>query len=61
MSSKTKIVVFHMKELIYTAIFVGLAILFIILMVCMFDKKEMTKDKRNHEISGRSLYLLNLI
>lgn len=28
-----------MKELIYTAIFVGLAILFIILMVCMFDKK----------------------
>ena len=39
MSSKTKIVVFHMKELIYTAIFVGLAILFIILMVCMFDKK----------------------
>ncbi len=46
MSSKTKIVVFHMKELIYTAIFVGLAILFIILMVCMFDKKEMTKRQK---------------
>ena len=47
MSSKTKIVVFHMKELIYTAIFVGLAILFIILMVCMFDKKG--DDKKTKE------------
>ncbi len=28
MSSKTKIVVLRMKEIIYTAIFVGLAILF---------------------------------
>ena len=40
MSSKTKIVVFHMKELIYTAIFVGLGVLLIILLVCMFGKKE---------------------
>ena len=47
MSSKTKIVVFHMKELIYTAIFVGLAILFIILMVCMFDKNG--DDKKTKE------------
>ena len=36
-----------MKELIYTAIFVGLAILFIILMVCMFDKKG--DDKKTKE------------
>lgn len=40
MSSKTKIVVFHMKELIYTAVFVGLGVLLIILLVCMFGKKE---------------------
>lgn len=40
MSSKTKIVVFHMKELIYTAVFVGLGILLIVLLVCMFDKKD---------------------
>ncbi len=36
MSSKTKIVVLHMKELIYTAIFALLGILLIILLVFMF-------------------------
>lgn len=41
MSSKTKIVVLHLKELIYTGIFAALGILFIILMIIMFlpDKK----------------------
>ena len=36
MSAKTKIVVLHMKELIYTGIFALLGILFIILLVMMF-------------------------
>lgn len=36
MSAKTKIVVLHMKELIYTGIFVALGILFIILLIIMF-------------------------
>lgn len=36
MSAKTKIVVLHMKELIYTAIFVGLGILLLILLLFMF-------------------------
>lgn len=42
MSSKTKIVVLHMKELIYTGIFVLLGILFIVLLVIMFlpDKEK---------------------
>ena len=41
MSAKTKIVVLHMKELIYTAIFVGLGILLIMLLLFMFlPKKE---------------------
>lgn len=42
MSAKTKIVVLHMKELIYTGIFVALGILFIILMAMMFlpDKEK---------------------
>ncbi len=41
MSAKTKIVVLHMKELIYTAIFAGLAILLILLLLFMFlPKKE---------------------
>lgn len=36
MSAKTKIVVLHMKELIYTAIFAGLGILLVILFFFMF-------------------------
>ena len=36
MSAKTKIVVLHMKELIYTAIFVGLGLVLIILLLFMF-------------------------
>ena len=44
MSAKTKIVVLNMKELIYTAIFVGLGILLIMLLLFMFLPK---KDKDN--------------
>jgi len=42
MSAKTKIVVLHMKELIYTAIFAALGILFVVLLIMMFlpDKEE---------------------
>ena len=36
MGSKTKIVVLHMKEIIYTLIFAALGILLIILLVIMF-------------------------
>jgi len=36
MSAKTKIVVLHMKELIYTGIFTVLGILFVILLIMMF-------------------------
>jgi len=39
MSSKTKIVVLHMKEVIYTAIFLALAILLIIVLIVMFGPK----------------------
>lgn len=44
MSAKTKIVVLKMKELIYTAIFVGLAILLIVLFLTMF-KGSKKKDE----------------
>lgn len=40
MSSKTKIVVLHMKELIYTGIFVALGILLILLLIIMFLPKK---------------------
>lgn len=42
MSAKTKIVVLHMKELIYTGIFAALGILFIVLLIMMF-----LPEKRN--------------
>lgn len=48
MSAKTKIVVLHMKELIYTAVFAVLGILFIILLAMMF-----LPDKDKESGSGR--------
>lgn len=45
--AKTKIVVIQMKELIYTAIFAGLGILLIVLLIIMFvpgSKDEKTGD-----------------
>lgn len=47
MSAKTKIVVLHMKELIYTGIFATLGILLVIMLVIMFlpkNKEETPKD-----------------
>lgn len=45
MSSKTKIVVLHLKELIYTGIFALLGILLIIMLIIMFvPKKEDTSQ-----------------
>lgn len=46
MSSKTKIVVLHLKELIYTGIFAVLGILLIILLIIMFlPKNAQNKNK----------------
>lgn len=58
MEKKTKIVVFHMKELIYTGIFVALGIVLILLLVVMFmpgkgDKdKEQTKSSMSQYVAG---------
>lgn len=67
MSSKTKIVVLHLKELIYTGIFAVLGILLIILLIIMFlpknDKKNavttMTQTSTNTYIPG--VYTTSLI
>ena len=47
MSSKTKIVVLHMKEIIYTAVFAALAIILILLLVFMF----LPKMRKEHSMS----------
>lgn len=44
MSSKTRIIVLHMKELIYTAIFAGLGVLLLILLWWMFSSGEHKKE-----------------
>lgn len=60
MSAKTKIVVLHMKELIYTAIFAALGILFIILLAVMFlpDRKEAAApEEETAAASADALYI----
>jgi hypothetical protein len=47
--SKTKILVIHLKEIIYTAIFAGLGILLIILLIVMFLNK---KDDTTSTMTG---------
>lgn len=42
MSANTKIVVFKKKELLYTLIFIGLAIILVVLLITMFGKKDNT-------------------
>lgn len=50
MSSRTKIVVLHMKEIIYTAIFAVLAIILIFLLLFMFrpDKKDVSGNEKKY-------------
>ena len=60
MSSKTKIVVLHMKELIYTGIFAVLGILFIVLLIIMFlPKKDNSIENTTTDttVSTNSIYL----
>ena len=67
--AKTKIIVLQMKEIIYTAIFVALGILLILLLVVMFlpsDKEEKTGEVSQYKsgvytseikLGNNSLYL----
>ena len=65
MSAKTKIVVLHMKELIYTGIFAVLGILFVILLIVMFlpDKENPASPRptpespKSTETASDSLYI----
>ena len=44
MKSKTKIIVLHMKEIIYTIIFAALGILLILLLILMFHPNEQSAE-----------------
>ena len=52
MKSKTKIIVLHMKEIIYTIIFAALGILLILLLILMFHPKEQLFDEPVAETLG---------
>ncbi len=58
MSSKTKIVVLRMKEVIYTAIFIGLALLLLILCFIMFRPAKKASPSASLYIPG--LYTASL-
>lgn len=52
MSAKTKIVVLHLKELIYTGLFAVLGILFIILLIIMFLPKDKAPKEEPEETTS---------
>lgn len=61
MSSKTRIVVLHMKEIIYTAVFIGLGVIFIILLLVMFipNQSESNEDEEeNLETSTETIHYI---
>ena len=57
MSAKTKIVVLHMKELIYTGIFAALGILFIVLLIMMFLPGKEDKASSDAPVASDSIYI----
>lgn len=65
MSSKTKIIVVHLKELIYTGVFILLAVLFLILMILMFlpqkqgEKPSYSRDTARY-VPGKYTTCLSL-
>lgn len=60
MSSKTKIVVLHMKELIYTGIFVLLGIVLIMLLISMFTPGDSANPPKA-ETKQEALHVAPLI
>lgn len=52
MSGKTKIVVLHTKEIIYTCLFAVLGIVLIILLIHMFQPADSDSDKKSAYIPG---------
>ncbi|MBO6015547.1 MAG: hypothetical protein J6P60_03050, partial [Lachnospiraceae bacterium] len=61
MRSKTKIVVLHMKELIYTGLFILLGILFIVLLVIMFRPNKKAVATSSEAIYTPGVYTASLI
>lgn len=60
MGSKTKIIVLHMKEIIYTAVFAALGILLIFLLIFMFHPGNKTEVKETGRQYTPGIYTSSL-
>lgn len=56
MSSNPKFMVFHLKELIYTAVFIILGILLIFLLIFMFFPRNSNKDEAEETVYTAGVY-----
>ena len=61
MSGKTKIFVVHMKVLIYTAIFILLGIVLLLLLVSMFSPDESKTPPAKPQTKQETLYKASLV
>lgn len=57
MSAKTKLVVLHMKELVYTGIFLALGIVFILLLCIMFRSDNSTESTNTTSETYENTYI----
>ena len=60
LSGKTKIFVVHMKELIYTAIFILLGIVLLLLLISMFSPDESKAPPAKPQTKQETLYQASL-
>lgn len=60
MGSKTKIIVLHMKEIIYTGIFISLGILLIILLLFMFRSGNISDTSKSTQKYTPGIYTSTL-
>ena len=54
MSSKTKIVVLHMKEVVYTAVFLALAIILLVVFLIMFGSGKNDSAKKTSALGDQT-------
>lgn len=52
MSSRTRIVVLHMKEIIYTLIFAALAVVMLVLLFLMFRSRQVAEGTDTKETAA---------